>query len=700
MASGTTTSSSSINTTIASSSECAQVPLAIPDVINFEEIATGSATNPKSGKHKTTYDPSWSDKFPWVRLSKDSGRDVLLCNLCSLHHKGSSFKNCNWVNQGIITVRLDKIKEHSISEMHKIAVAAEMNEKVDQASEKDFGEESELFQAVKCAMKCLDFLISHNLPHTTLFEPLLDFCIGELHSPILVPLEKAKNASYRSYQTMNELLEAMSKTKEEEILKDINGSPFFSTLIDETSDINNRKHMAVVVKYLKDEETKISFVKDCHIPDGKADTIFKELAPIVEKCGNFSKMSGFTSDGASAMMGKYEGVATKVKEKNGKIITFNCLNHRIALAAKDTFEGLTRFVKLDELLTSTYKYYKKSSTRTNSLVNVQTIFGKGLNTTIKRVGFTRWLSHSNAINSIRVNYEAILSDLENAVVVGESSALCGPTASGLLKHFKSYEFFQVIHFMCDVMAVMTSLNLFFQRSNVDLASIEPNIENSLIQLKKLGKKPGGTFCKKLSEQARKFGIIAPIDQQSDGNFEKDARKFIDNLCENLRKRTSDKSVVTQLGILDLSRIGPDTEVNLYGNTEIVELAEFFQIDEDDLLEEWEEFKFLFLRRTDLKNEDLCLYKLWLSLKKSEQSVGKNFPNIQKLLEVSQTIAVSNAEVERIFSQVKIILNEKRNRLKMENVNKLLIIKMNPMTEDNFSNAVKMWKNAKKRRIFS
>ncbi|KAG8178612.1 hypothetical protein JTE90_014203 [Oedothorax gibbosus] len=156
-------------------------------------------------------------------------------------------------------------------------------------------------------------------------------------------------------------------------------------------------------------------------------------------------MSGFTSDGASAMMGKYEGVATKVKEKKQKIITFNCLNHGIALAAKKTFEGLTRFVKLDELLTSTYKYYKKSSTRTNNLVNVQTIFRKGLNTTIKRVGFTRCLSYSNAINSVRVNYEAILSDLENAVVVGESSALCGPTASGLLKHLKSYEFFQHYH---------------------------------------------------------------------------------------------------------------------------------------------------------------------------------------------------------------------------------------------------------------
>lgn len=54
----------------------------------------------------------------------------------------------------------------------------------------------------------------------------------------------------------------MSLVKEEEILDDIKINPCFSIIVDENSDINNRKHMAVGVKYLKDDKNKISFIQD------------------------------------------------------------------------------------------------------------------------------------------------------------------------------------------------------------------------------------------------------------------------------------------------------------------------------------------------------------------------------------------------------------------------------------------------------
>lgn len=64
----------------------------------------------------------------------------------------------------------------------------------------------------------------------------------------------------------------MSLVKEKEIV-DIKKGPCFSIMVDETSDINNRKPMAVGVKYLKDSKNKISFIHDSELDDGKAETI-------------------------------------------------------------------------------------------------------------------------------------------------------------------------------------------------------------------------------------------------------------------------------------------------------------------------------------------------------------------------------------------------------------------------------------------
>ena len=40
---------------------------------------------------------------------------------------------------------------------------------------------------------------------------------------------------------------------------------------------NNRKHLAIAVKYLKDGENRISFTKDVEITDGRVVTIYSAL---------------------------------------------------------------------------------------------------------------------------------------------------------------------------------------------------------------------------------------------------------------------------------------------------------------------------------------------------------------------------------------------------------------------------------------
>ncbi|CAL1290531.1 unnamed protein product [Larinioides sclopetarius] len=290
----------------------------------------------------------------------------------------------------------------------------------------------------------------------------------------------------------------MSSVKQEEVLNDIAKRPCFSVLVDESSDIHNRKYMAVAVKYVKEGVSKISFVEGKQINDGKADTIFSELIPVIENCGDFKKMCSFTSDGGSAMVGKYEGVVAK-----------------------------------------------SSCTRTSTLVTVQNVLCAAKGTTIKRAGFTRWLSHGNELNSIRKNYAAILTDLENAVASGEgASVTTGPTASGLLKNYKDFDFFYMIHFIWDVLDVLDKLDLLFQKSEIDIKSIQINVEGTIFSLKKLKKKPGGTFCRSIEDRARQLGINAPTEA-GNGSFPKHAKNFLPYLIKKFG-RASGKSIYNYL----------------------------------------------------------------------------------------------------------------------------------------------------------
>lgn len=137
-------------------------------------------------KHKTTFDVKWKESFPWLIHSERDGKEILRCDLCIKHNKN---QNSAWVSKGFATIRLDKIKEHEKSQQHSASIAAEIAEKSESAECK-INNNSKEFLALKAAMQCLNFLVQHNLPLTTLFQPFLEFCTETLKCLVLLPLQK------------------------------------------------------------------------------------------------------------------------------------------------------------------------------------------------------------------------------------------------------------------------------------------------------------------------------------------------------------------------------------------------------------------------------------------------------------------------------------------------------------------------------
>ena len=75
---------------------------------------------------------------------------------------------------------------------------------------------------------------------------------------------------------------------------------------------------------------------------------------------------------------------------------------------------------------------------------------------------------------------------------------------------------------------------------------------------------------------------------------------------------------------------------------------------------------------ELRSIDKCI----TLLTNSKLGLMEMFPNVYKLMCVATVLPLSTAEVERVFSQVKLIKNEHRNRLKQSTLENLLHIKLN------------------------
>ena len=111
-------------------------------------------------------------------------------------------------------------------------------------------------------------------------------------------IEQLMNSSHVWHKTSKRLLEK------------INDSPSYLLIMDEVTDVSNRKHLTFAARHVDNRtgEIIVEFVKDVQILNGTADTIFKEAKTVVEEL-NPESITAVGSDGCSVLPGKKTCVA-------------------------------------------------------------------------------------------------------------------------------------------------------------------------------------------------------------------------------------------------------------------------------------------------------------------------------------------------------------------------------------------------------
>ena len=159
--------------------------------------------------------------------------------------------------------------------------------------------------AVKGAMKVVYWLCKEEVTHTTKYESLVDLAIS-LGCMYLEELSVSARANCRSGQIVTKFIELLSLVIEKDIIAKMKPSPYFSLMIDESTDMAVLKQLVVVACYnlpTGDVETDYMHVGD--IPDGTATTIEDAITSyLASKDLDPRFLRGFGSDGANVVVGR------------------------------------------------------------------------------------------------------------------------------------------------------------------------------------------------------------------------------------------------------------------------------------------------------------------------------------------------------------------------------------------------------------
>lgn len=146
-----------------------------------------------------------------------------------------------------------------------------------------------------------------------------------------------------SNDTVHRRINSMASNVKNILLNQVKQSKFYAIQLDESTDLTNYAQLMVYVRFaVKMEITEDILFCEPLSTRTTADEIFKKIDNFFKENGlDWHRCVGMCSDGARAMMGKYGGVAAKVKSVAPNCKFTHCSIHREALATKRMPEEFT-----------------------------------------------------------------------------------------------------------------------------------------------------------------------------------------------------------------------------------------------------------------------------------------------------------------------------------------------------------------------
>ena len=168
-----------------------------------------------------------------------------------------------------------------------------------------------------------------------LFTDLFDFTVSRDKYLQEIINEIPANATYKSPDIQNDVIDIMVKMVTQSVVSDVNGAdvPHATLLSDGTRDKNNRENISIALRYVKGGQPFESLLYMPETQELDAASLAKLLLKSLHDTGiNIDYIMSQCYDGTSVMRGDKGGVQRLIQNELGREIPYvHCFNHRLHL---------------------------------------------------------------------------------------------------------------------------------------------------------------------------------------------------------------------------------------------------------------------------------------------------------------------------------------------------------------------------------
>lgn len=602
----------------------------------------------------------------WIsKREQETGSFTAFCKIC----------NCNILNHRPALVKHQNTTKHK-QNVTAISKTTSIDEAFKPKKEEELKKRAEI--------KLCAFLAEHNLP-LMLSDALVPFLANTFPDSAII-----KSVNLGRTKATNIVKTVLGPILTEELVSKLKKTTF-SIIMDETTDISVKKQCALAVIFFDEDEFLVhtQFLDIYEVTSGKAKDLTDALLNwLTNKQIPLKNFVGFASDTTNSMVGQHNSVFSHLKDRIPHIACVKCSCHMIHLVASKACLKLPRFV--EDFLRNVGSHFSRSSLRQEKLKELQIFFNVDVHK-ILSPSITRWLSLQACVNRVLEQYD-VLSEYFRLEVLEDPSKITEDII-GVLdnKLTKVY-----LEFMSYVLDQFNDFNRLFQSEKPLLHQVKPETQKLIKSI--ASNYMQFNYCKTTDAFRLEYanpGFFVPLEKIYLGVA---AQSSIEELSKEIPEPKTEitdfKRTCLMFYIESIKQITQrfDFSDPIYGIIEVIEpsvaqkfeikdlssvLKRFSNLKEDvndiELQNEWK--KHAFLEHDSNLSQNVEQY--WRQILKMKDLSGSPiFPNLKKVIGLLLVLPFSNASVERIFSQLKLIKCDNRNRLNTQTISALMATKAN------------------------
>ena len=319
---------------------------------------------------------------------------------------------------------------------------------------------------------------------------------------------------------------------------------------------------------------------------------------------------------------------------------------------------------------------------------------------------TRWMPHlSGCLDVLLRQYQVFVAHFENTVQGKIGTIDVQSRAKLSLKHLKSYDLLSHMHFLKDMLTVLSELSLQFQKDDCCLPDATEALETTCLQLIALQQRPGKNlhnFLHTVTHENDEYtfqGVKLQPPVVTADQLKQKQNTLVNSVLDHINKRMGD--IDTNHLLRDMQIFYPvnlpttDAELAVYGEDQLNALCDFysevlnrFECDVEHLKEvEWPALKVRMRRETNKAAVQEFYHRIFTNPNQKE-----TLENILVLVEIVLCIPVSSAICERGLSTMARIKSDLRARLTPDMLNFLMAVSIQgpePM-DYNAARAMELW----------